>query len=420
MGKGNNMNPAILAIIGLILTIVMGIVLDVNCGIVAVICSFILVQFFIPEMSLVDVYKSGWPTDTMFMMLSIMFLFGIAQANGALEMIAKTIIRATRSKNKIMPFTFYLLALIIAGAGAGPGIASIILPIAMTVCIQTGIKPYIMGVSVVSGAISGGLFITSVSGVVANSLAQAVGVTNYMQIYIPYLIAMFLEVVIVYLCFGGLKIKNSGVIDTSEKLSLNAAQKKTLVVIFIVLIGILFFGLDVGMAAFTGGAILIIMKVTNEKKAISSINWNSLLLVCGVAMLIYIVKMTGGLDLITKVLVGLINENNGTAIMVLSGGLLSSVSSSIGVAMPTLIPTTADISNSLGGTVSISALVAGVVAGANGVIYCPLSTLGALTLAAVPPEVDKKKYFNMMLFTGISSVLFLALLGYLGWFELFI
>lgn len=413
------MNPAILAIIGLIVTIAIGIILDVNCGIVAGICAFILIQFFIPEMSLADVYKYGWPTSTMFMMLSIMFLFGIAQTNGTLEMIAKIIIRAARGKNKIMPFAFYLLALIIAGAGAGPGIASMILPIAMTVCIQTGIKPYIMGVSVVSGAISGGLFITSVSGVVANSLAQEVGATNYMHIYIPYLIAMFAEVVIVYLCFGGLKIENSGVIDTIEKLSLNTAQKKTLVVIFAVLVGILFFSLDVGMATFAGAAVLVVMRVANEREAINNINWNSLILVSGVAMLIYIVKETGGIDLISTGLAGLVNEKNSAGVMVLSGGLLSSVSSSVGVAMPTLIPTTSGIAEALGGGVSVSTLVAGVVAGSNGVIYCPFSTLGAQTLATVPPEVDKKKYFNKMLLTGIGSVLFLSLTGYLGWFNLF-
>lgn len=413
------MNIAVISLIALVLTIAVGIKFDVNCGVVAGIFALILAIFFIPDMSFKDIYELGWPTGTFFMMMSIMFLFGIAQINGTLEKISKKVIQLLKGKNKLMPFAFYLLAFTLSGAGAGPGVAAMVLPIAMSVCMETGIKVYIMGVAVVAGAISGGLSPTSVSGVVASQLALDIGVTSYMSIYVPYLIGMFLEVVIVYVLFGGLKIENKKLESNQERIIFEKDQIKTLVVIGIVLIGILFFKQDVGLSTFVGAAVLILIGVANEKEAINSINWGTLLLVGGVAMLIHIVRETGGIDIVSTALAKIITPKTGTAAMVLSGGALSSVSSAVGVAMPTLIPTCKEIADSLGGTVSVTSLVAGVVAGANSVIYCPFSTLGAMTLATVPESVDRKKYFNQMLATGIISVFFMSFLGLIGLFGWF-
>lgn len=111
---------------------------------------------------------------------------------------------------------------------------------------------------------------------------------------------------------------------------------------------------------------MLLLRVADEREAVNSVNWGSLVLVGGVAM-------------------------------------------------PTLIPTTLEIAARFGGTVSVTALVAG----ANSVVYCPFSTLGAMTLATVPEKVDRVKYFNKMLITGTVSVLFVALMTLIGVFALF-
>lgn len=95
------MSVGILSIIALVVTIAIGIKTKLNCGIVAVIFAFIIGQFFM-DMKLSEIYSRGWPIGTFFMMMAIMFLFGIAQINGTLNMIDKKITLLLRGKNKLI------------------------------------------------------------------------------------------------------------------------------------------------------------------------------------------------------------------------------------------------------------------------------------------------------------------------------
>ena len=82
-------------------------------------------------------------------------------------------------------------------------------------------------------------------------------------------------------------------------------------------------------------------------------------------------------------------------------GLISIYSSTIAVVLPSLLPTVNDLVKSIGGGDPL-AIVSSMIVGGHVVDVSPLSTLGALCLAAAPPGTDTKKLFNQLLAWGVS------------------
>jgi len=52
--------------------------------------------------------------------------------------------------------------------------------------------------------------------------------------------------------------------------------------------------------------------------------------------------------------------------------------------------------------------------GAHAVTNSPLSTLGALAIAAAPDTINKEKFFTQLLAVGIGGVLFVGFIMYIG------
>lgn len=409
------MNVALISIIALVVSILIGVVRKVNCGIIAVIFAFVVGKFLV-GMNDAEIYAKGWPTKIFFLMMALMFLFGIAAENGTLKLFAHKLTYLVRGNNKLLPFAFFGITALLSGLGAGPGIAGLLFPIVMIIAVENKIEPALMGIMVISGAMAGGLSPLAVSGIVASTLAAEQGVTNYFPIYRSYFITMALEALIAFVIFKGFKIKKTDV-SGEKPPAFNSSQITTLIVIGCVVASVLFLKYDIGIVAFVGGAVLVALKVVTPKRAIDSISWDTLVLVGGVAMMVNVMSVAGGITLLADGLASIMTATTAPSIMVVMGGLMSSVSSSVGVVMPTLIPTAKSIADSMGGTVQTSALISGIVAGSNAVIYSPLSTLGAMSLAALPEVVNKEKYFNKMIVVAVLSVLFCAVLGLVGLYR---
>ena len=96
-----------------------------------------------------------------------------------------------------------------------------------------------------------------------------------------------------------------------------------------------------------------------------------------------IVDAAGGIDLLSNGLSSIMTPFTATPFMGISAGLLSMVSSALGVVYPTMMPMSVDIAAEVGGNVNPVALMAAVGAGGSLSGVSPLSTGGALILAAL-------------------------------------
>ena len=407
----------LITLLALVFAIFLGFIRKVNTGLISIGVAYI-VGYGLVGMSGKEII-AGFPTSLFFMLLGMTLLFSIAKSNGTMEYIARKFVSLTGGKTKLIPILFFVFSAVAAAVGPGPiVITALMMPIAMAVAKTEDISDILIATIVISGSLAGGLSPLAASGIIASNLAVEIGIDNYTPIFICCIIAGIIQGIACYIVFGGHKLKNKkGASSKLDKMSLH--QVYTSIVILGVIIGILVFKLDIGLTAFVGGALLLVLGAAKQDEAIKGIAWPTLLLVAGVALLVNVVNVSGGIDMLAAFLASIMNGTTASGILAITGGLMSSVSSASGVVMPTLIPTVPTVVAELGGSVSPSALVAGIVWGAHAVTYSPLSTLGALAMANVTDRVDKNKIFNALLISAIASTLFAGLLGVVGLYGFF-
>ncbi len=407
---------AYITIAVLVAAILIGYFTNVNTGLIGILLAFVTGYFFV-GMSAKEII-AGFPYSTCFTLMGVTFFFGAARVNGTLNNVASAFAKLARGNTKLIPIIFFFIGLVLSAVGPGPvPMTAILVPIAMSVADKEDIPDVLMAVSVIFGTLAGGLTQITSSGVIAYTLGTEQGVANYMPVFLACLIVSTIQFIVFYLVLGGLKLKNHEKAEASEKIVFDKNQWITLAMIIVVIACVLIFGMDTGLMTFCGGALLLIFNIADQKKTIEIISWNTILLILGMAILINVVKVAGGIDAMTTGLSAIMTAKTAAPIMCVIAGLMSAVSSASGVVMPTLIPTIGTLSESLG-NVSTTALLAAIVVGAHAVTASPLSTLGALSMAASNEKTNKQKMFTQLMIIGFGSIVFAAVIGALGVFYI--
>ena len=164
------------------------------------------------------------------------------------------------------------------------------------------------------------------------------------------------------------------------------------------------FSQDVGFVCFTLAFILLLTGRVDEKKAVKSLPWNTLILICGISVLMNAVKLLGGIDLLARGLASFMSPMTAPALMGLTGGIMSWFSSANGVVFPTLIPTVPQVAANVGGA-SLLQMVAAIVCSATVAGISPMSTGGSLVMASCSQEKSGKgKESDSALFAKLFGV----------------
>jgi di/tricarboxylate transporter len=178
-------------------------------------------------------------------------------------------------------------------------------------------------------------------------------------------------------------------------------------VIAALVIGVIVLDLDPGLTAIAGAVVLTLARAANETAAIKAMPWNVIMMVSGVTLLVTLLQRTGGMALFADFLGQLATPATSTAVAAFFSGVISLYSSTIGVVLPALLPTIPDLIENMGGGEPL-ALVSSMIIGGHLVDVSPLSTLGALCLAAAPPGTDTRALFNKLLAWGVSMTVVAA------------
>jgi di/tricarboxylate transporter len=156
----------------------------------------------------------------------------------------------------------------------------------------------------------------------------------------------------------------------------------------------------VGLAAFAASTLLALLGAASIEDGIRKCPWGVLLMVCGVTVLIALIERNGAMELFTGLLARFSTRDSVTAVMAFLTGLISTYSSTSGVILPAFLPTVPQLAQRLGANPEAIALSIGV--GAHLVDVSPLSTIGALCIASLPPSEDSRALFNRLLAWGLS------------------
>lgn len=351
----------------------------------------------------------GFPTDLFLTLTGVTFLFALAQANGTLERVAAVAVRSCRGNVGLVPVAFFTLAFLFASVGAGNIAATaLIAPTAMATAHRAGISSFLMMIMVGHGANAGALSPVAPTGVIAAGLMrERVGAEGFeWQFYLDNMMANVVIAFAGYLLLGGWKLftrdREVVAVETSPALvdDFQLRHKITLVVLALLLVGVVIFDMNVGMAAFAGGAILVLGGFADQKPAIERMPWGVILMVCGVTVLTALLQETGGSELFTNLVADVSGPRSVTGIIALITGVISVYSSTSGVVLPAFLPIAVGLADQVGA--DVMAVASSIIVGGHMVDTSPLSTIGALALASAHPDEDRKSLFNKGLAWGLS------------------
>ena len=295
---------------------------------------------------------------------------------------------------------------------------------AMAVAGQVGIPAFLVAIMVGNGANAGSLSPIAPTGVIVNSIMADVGLIGFeWHNYFNNMAAHTVVAFGAYFLLGGMKlmgrhhtgeIKVPGSAGTEETAdwSFDRSHYVTMSVIVALIVGVIFFGVNIGMGAFAGAVLLSLLKVGDELKAVKLMPWRVIMMVCGVTVLISLLNETGGLDLFTRLLAGISTPDSVTAVIAFSTGFISIYSSTSGVVLPAMLPTVPGLAEQLGGVEPI-AIASAMNVGGHLVDVSALSTLGALCMAAAPKTEDARVLFNKLMAWGFSMTIVGAAVCYL-------
>ena len=403
------MSPAVLSLIAIGVVIVASFGTRLNVGVLAVALAWPIA-----------VYAAGWKADAMMAtfpsslfltLLGVTLLFGVAQANGTMAALTQRSLALTAGRASLLPLLFFALACAISTMGPG-AIATLALlaPLAMAAGVRAGVPVLLTALMIGNGANAGNLSPFSAVGVIVSSAMGKAGLGGHeWRVWAANFTAHAMAGVIAWAIFGGPKLLRDDVRLEHEALQpMTGTHRLTLAVGAVWVIAVVVFQVNLGFAAFAAAAVLVLAHTGDDAAMIRAVPWSVLVMVCGVSVLIGVLDGTGGMGLFTDLLARVASPTSVNGVIAFITGTISTYSSTSGVVYPTFLPTVPGLVERLGGGNPLEVALS-INVGAALVDVSPLSTLGALCIAALPAGHEPAKLFRSLLLWGLSMTVVGAL-----------
>ena len=429
---------SIIVVAAIVVAVALGYKTKINIGLFAIAFAY-LIGCFGMGLSPSDVINM-WPLKIFFIIFSVCLFYSFATVNGTLEKLAEHLIYHCRRVPQLLPFAVFFTATVIAGMGAGYyTVLAFMAPITLLLCQRTGMGLIVGGMAVNYGALSGANFMSSQSGIIFRGLMTNVGLSdsdafiNAFGIFVSTLIIPLLVIsAFVFLTREGRAMKTA-VFDTSAPAPLNREQKitlwLTLAMMAIVLAApiahillpangtITFINskMDIGLIASIFSVIALVLKLGDERKAMASVPWATLIMICGVGMLISVAIKAGTIDVLASWIGGSIPPVLVPVVFGVVAAIMSLFSSTLGVVTPALFPMVLPIAQSMG--IEPMVLFIAIVVGAQATSISPFSSGGSLILGSCASEQSRTSLFPQLLFKAapigfVAALVFNVLLTF--------
>ena len=425
--------PALVSILALVILVGISCVNeDLNVGFLGIAFGIIVGGIF----SNITAAKimNAFPLSLFMILVGVTFLFGMAQTNGTMEKLTAYSVRACKGNTALVPLIIYILCTFVTTIGPG-NIAgcALMAPVSMAIASKVKMPAFLMTLLVV-GACNGAAFSPfAPTGIISNGLiAKMAGELGLSPDYLNTLawkihfnseLAQGFVNIGGFFVMGGLKWireQKGAALDIDELAPkpepFNAAQTTTLLLVAILIILVVVPGLpgvkgtlpktitnmlsNVGSISFVLSIVLMLTGYGDSKAAVKVMPWSVIMMVCGVSVLIDVMDKSGGLNFLVQIMSSVAGPTTICFWASFVPAVLSAYSSSSGVIMPMFLPMTPGLVELTGGD-AIS-IISAINVGSHLVDTSPLSTLGALCIAAAPEYEDKGVLFRKLLIWGLS------------------
>ncbi len=414
--------PALASIIVLVAIVLFSCFRDINVGILGT-AGGLLVGMLFSGMKISEVYE-GWPLSLFMILVGVTFMFSCAQVNGTMEKFSAVCVRLAKANVALIPIIMFLLTTFIVTIGPGNIAGTALLaPVAMAIAGRIGLSPFCMTLLVV-GAANGAAFSPfAPTGIISNGIiagwAPQVGIPADQLDSLAWKVHFNSEIAQGIVNFGGffltggaawmMRARKDASFDIDSIAPKPGAfdwkQKYTLLTMVVLVVGVIFFKLDVGMLSFIIGTTYILFNIADDGEAVKKMPWGVIVMVCGMSVLINVMDQAGGLNALVQMIAVVSNDTTVTGVVGFISGLISAYSSSSGVVMPMFLNMVPGLLEAVGTVDADHAirLASSINIGSHLVDTSPLSTLGALCIANAAVD-DKAKgiLFRNLLFWGLS------------------
>jgi di/tricarboxylate transporter len=358
-----------------------------------------------------DAVLGGFPSSLFVTLAGVTVLFTLAETNGTVGLLARRLLAMARGRDRLVPAIVFLIACAVSTVGPGAIVSvAIVAPVAMAIGTRAGISPFLTALMVANGANAGNLSPLSAVGIIANTRMAAAGLGGHeWKVWAANFLAHSLVGGVAYV----LLIRTAGpasAADTEgQTTALSSSQWISVAVVGAWIAGVVGLGLPIGLSAFAAATLLILVRAADETSAIKRMPWSAIVMVCGMTMLVVLVEKTGGMDVFTSLLAKLARPATITGVIAFVTGVISTYSSTSAVVLPTFLPTVPGLVRQVGGGDPL-AVALSINVGASIVDVSPLSTLGALCVAAVADPDTSRDLFRKLLVWGLAMSVVGALL----------
>ncbi|MFF2850875.1 SLC13 family permease [Streptomyces sp. NPDC058001] len=181
-------------------------------------------------------------------------------------------------------------------------------------------------------------------------------------------------------------------------LRLNRVRVLTLIGLLSLVVGALFFDLNVGLLALTVTVVLSLLSPESAKGAVDRCAWSTVLLVCGIVTFVSMMERIGTIDCLGESVADIGAPLLGALLICCIGAVVSAFASTTGI-LGALIPLAVPFL--LGGEVGAVGMVIALAISSSVVDSSPISTSGALVTANAP-EDQRDAVFRRLMTWGLS------------------
>jgi len=401
------LSPASLSVAALLLAIAISCTSRINVGLLAIPFAW-GVGLYAGYSA--DSVLAGFPSGLFVMLAGVTTLFALAEANGTIGILARRLLSLARGRYTLVPILIFLIACAISTVGPGAIVSvALVAPVGMALSTRAGIPPFLTALMIANGANAGNLSPLSAVGIIANTRMASVGLAGHeWKVWAANFLAHSLVGAAAYLLLIGRATPHDAQTAIQQD-RLTRSQWMTVAAIAGWIVGVVGFKLHIGLSAFAAAAAVIIASASDDTAAIKRMPWGAIVMVCGVTMLVAMVEKTGGMDVFTALLAKLARPHTVNGVIALVTGLISTYSSTSAVVLPTFLPTVPRLVQQIGGGDPL-AVALSINVGASIVDVSPLSTLGALCVAAVDDPDAARDLFRKLMIWGFSMALVGALI----------
>jgi hypothetical protein len=395
-------SPAVLSLIGLGVVVAASFTTRLNVGVLAVAIAggIALYAAGLPASALGDAF----PSALFLTLLGVTLLFGVAQVNGTMAGLTARALRLSGGRAGLLPPIIFVVACVLSTVGPGAiSVVALLAPLAMVAGAKAGLSPLLSALMVGNGANAGNLSPYSPVGVIVQTGMARSGLEGHeWLVWATNLAAHALAGLIAWSLFGGPRLWRQ-----KERVALDAvapfdrAQRVTLTIGVAWVVAVVGFDVNLALASFTAAGLVILLGAGDDAAMLKSVPWAVLVMVCGVSVLIGILERTGGMELFTALLARVSSPESVNGVIAFITGAISTYSSTAAVVYPTFLPTIPGVIERLGGGDPLQ-LALSINVGSAMVDVSPLSTLGALCIAALPKTEDPERLFRQLLTWGLS------------------